>query len=258
MTFEEYVARSSRWVWDVIGYARTQQVRMGEDALTSLVVLGVGALEVKGARVFDMRAGEHEHGADVALWLEVRGNTWAGVAIQVKKAKLRSGTGFYEKLGHTVGGRRQVDILIDYAVHEHMTPLYALLNDAASMGACRRLGTSCCSVWDDGWAGCTVVDAAVVKQALAKRGRRTTAWIHGRGRAEAARCALCRCVREDAAGFKATALRSRELPEDVQALLESSDATVGPSSMRLEKALSEDGPPGPAFVVVVPIDRDAV
>lgn len=238
----------------MLGSSRDHAVRFGEDAVTSAVVLGLKEWGPPGVRIVDARSREHEHGADVELWLQLDG-AWHGYVIQAKKATVRKGRGVYESLGHRVGGVRQVDLLMTYARLHGLVPLYAFFNFDEAMPTAWVPRTTCCSAWTEPLAGCTVVPATLVAHALTTRGGRSVRWLHRAGHAQAARCALCRCGTVGSMGVVANIVGLKALPERVRKLVMESEVHEEggwPSASDPDDAAL----PGPAFMVVAPQSPD--
>jgi hypothetical protein len=90
--------------------------------------------------------------------------------------RLRFPDDLYDALGHKVGARRQVEILIDYAKANQAVPLYCLYNATDESHPERYW--HCNRPFELEQLGCTVAPAHAVRRSLSTRGQRTFQGVH--------------------------------------------------------------------------------
>lgn len=172
--------------WLTLDNAHRREIAFGEDAVTSVNLLALAGLTGRAVVVEDTRADEHHTGCDFELWIRAHRWQWMGYAVQAKKVSAR--TGRYEKLGHTVNGQRQIDILSGYARKREITPVYCFFS---GMRPVTRW--NCQLPQADDQLGCMVTPMRVVENALKIRGARSFSWMHRQPESVPWRC-LVTCM----------------------------------------------------------------
>ena len=112
----------------IVDYA-SRGIRVTEDALTFQVLTGLqDSTPTLGIHDFGGTSVESRTGADWEWWIEGEGH-WFNFLVQAKRLRTfgkRRGYG----LGHLVGGRRQVDLLVRESLRRGVPAMYALYNPA--------------------------------------------------------------------------------------------------------------------------------
>lgn len=257
----------SGWTWDVLETAYLQQVRFGEDAVTSMLAVAINRFGPRGARVVDVRTREPSDGADVEVWFVQEHERACGFSVQAKMvdAGPKCG-GSYRHLDHPSGSTyKQVDRLISTSARIGTTPVYAFYNHQLALPEYGIGLRGCGRGARHDQLGCTVVHAFVVRSALrgGRRGWKRMARFHGpSGPAIPLRCSVCTCApakRPPRRWLRAPWLD--RLPNRVRTLLDVG-RTIGDEArdprwddppyedMRRARLLEVEG--RPKFLVVVP------
>jgi len=179
----EILARST---WRTLARAHRRRILFGEDAITSINLNTLASLP-KTVVAEDTRVHEVTKGCDFELWIGSDSYGWFRYAIQAKKLRVSSST--YAKLAYAVGGRKQIDLLEQYANANRAAALYCFYNYSQ-----RAHGWACGLSPDPEQLGCSVTPLRVVRSSLIGRGRRNFSWIHNQPETLPWRC-LVRCPR---------------------------------------------------------------
>jgi hypothetical protein len=214
----EILARST---WRTLDRSHRRRVLFGEDAVTSINLNAIASLR-STVVAEDTRANEATRGCDFELWIGNDPNGWRRHAVQAKKLTVSSSR--YSTLGHVVGGTKQIDILDRYAKANRAAALYCFYNYFT-----RAHGWNCTLPVDTEQLGCSVTPSAVVRKALAGRGRRNFSWIHRQRATLPWRC-LVRCP------LLAASSTAPRQPEEWPALETYQHKQLPPSLRRLREA----------------------
>jgi hypothetical protein len=192
--------------WYTIIRASRNRIAFGEDAITSINLNAIVSLNNLSIAVEDTRVDEARKGCDFELWIGSDPEGWSRYAVQAKKISVRPRR--YERLTHKVNGRRQIDILHDYAKRVRAAPLYCFYNFSNVVSA-----WNCALRRDEPQLGCMVTPAAVVEQALNLRRSRNFGWMHRQPETIPWRC-LITCPRDHEHKFSTYAPSRWIAPED--------------------------------------------
>lgn len=158
--------------WDSISSAFRHKISYGEDAITSINLLSLKNQEKYNIVIQDTRSQEFEKGCDFEFWIGNDVSGWNRFSIQ---AKMITSGEQYRKLGHTVRGKLQIDVLNDYSILNGLIPLYCFYNYSRKMKA---LSSGCPKANNIREFGCSISPLKVVKKAMNIRGARNFKWIH--------------------------------------------------------------------------------
>ena len=166
--FEQIAATT----WDTLESAHRNHFQFGEDAITSV---NLHTFVNSSSRILafeDTRAVEAKKGCDFELWIGTDQKGWYRYAAQAKKIDVR--TRRYGKLKHMVGGQRQIDILNTYAKDVRAMPIYCLYSYASNV----RYWNCTTTKMKKTQLGCMITPAAVIEEAMSRRGGQTFASLH--------------------------------------------------------------------------------
>ena len=243
----------ARATWRLLDRSRSNRVLIGEDAITS-INLNLLASSVADIAFEDTRIDEARRGCDFDLWIGSDARGWARYAVQAKKLTISKDT--YSRLSHSVRGRRQIDILEEYARLNRAAATYCFYNYS------RQPHEWVCGLRRESeQLGCSITTLGSVRQSLATRGGRSFTWMHSRHDTLPWRC-LVTCPRllghSSTCGTHTWPERDSHLhpklpeslkrlgePEDLSSLYQSSDLFSQETSLR------------PARLVVINLDEDA-
>lgn len=219
----ELLEHLSRQTWDRIEDGYRLGIRQGETALTDTLLLEIARARLPSMRIIKTaHAAERSQGTDWEWWVGSRRHGWIRYAIQAKKISFPHDT--YQMLGHKVGSRLQVDLLLDYARANQSVALYCLYNatdepDVDHYWHCRL-------DFEREQMGCTIAPAETIKKCLSKRGERTFKGVHGDHRVLPLRC-IVKCPDI----LRAYSVRSSSASQKIRLpfLAEDEFATIHPS-----------------------------
>ena len=214
--------------WENLREANLLAVRFGEETITDTLML---ALRRKGFLTFKQTSlrDEPAFGTDFECWVGADGTGWIGYAIQAKKLDFRKGT--YRGFGHRVHstGKRQIEILKDYAKGRRLTPRYCLYSYRPSVTS--KLLCCCSRSFGEAELGCTLTPLATIEKALASSGHKDFYSLQSDKRTVPWRClAICpklteslrsNHVRPDALSplLDNDTIIHRQLPSDITRLI---------------------------------------
>ena len=166
-TLDVLLEKLAQNTWENLREAKALSVRFGEETITDTLML---QLRRRGFSVFKQTSlhDEAKFGTDFECWVGSDSTGWVGYAIQAKKLGFR--TGIYQNLGHVVKGpgRRQIDILEDYARNRGMTARYCLYSHSPRVP---NAFLSCCSrSFPEAELGCTITPPGTIESAIATPG----------------------------------------------------------------------------------------
>lgn len=173
--------------WDTIEVAHKAKVILGEDAITSMVLMKIATSVRSTLFIRDTRPRERFIGADFELWIESVQGKWLRYAVQAKKIDFK--TGRYNSLAHQLPSAPftpQIDLLQNYAVTARATALYCFYNNSN-----KPFRWNCSKPSNKKQLGCSVAPLSVVRAALKKRGGRSFEEIHKSPRTFPWRCLVC-------------------------------------------------------------------
>lgn len=167
--------RLGRWTWDRLKEGEKLSVRQGEVTLTESLLLEIRVRSPRHARVFKVPVSwEPVTGSDFDLFVKFRDNQWARFVVQAKR--LNAAGSRYDSLGHSVGGRPQIELLRTFSLATGAYPLYSLYNYLEISKP--LLYWHCSKKLDRRLFGWTVTPASVVASALSQHGCRNFSFIH--------------------------------------------------------------------------------
>jgi hypothetical protein len=184
MNAVELLEALARSTWHTLDRSHRRRIRFGEDAVTSIMLNTLASLP-NTIVAEDTRVNEATKGCDFELWIGDDRQGWRRYAVQAKKLTVASSR--YLALGHVVAGTKQIEILDRYANANRAAALYCFYNYSTRMH-----GWNCSLPSASEQLGCSVTPSAVVRKALAGRGRRNFSWIHQQRATLPWRC-LVRC-----------------------------------------------------------------
>lgn len=231
----ELLENLSRQTWDRIRDGHRLGIRQGETALTDTLLLEIARARLPSMRIIKTpHAAERSQGTDWEWWVGSRSHGWIRYAIQAKKISFPRDK--YQMLGHKVGPRLQVDVLLDYATANQAVALYCLYNatDEPDVGSYWH----CSLDFEREQLGCTVAPAATIKKCLSKRGKRTFKGIHSDFRVLPLRC-IVKCPAILGAYMERPSGAPQRIP--LPFLGEKETATIHPSLPRGLEGAMETG-----------------
>lgn len=164
----ELLARST---WRTIRSTSDNEIRFGEDAITSCILATLASARTNTVVFEDTRNDESLKGCDFELWIGSDSHGWHRYAVQAKKIQVKQGR--YSSLNHKVGKKRQIDILMQYASTNSAVPLYCFYNYRPD-----HVPWNCCQCREDEQIGCSIATANSVRKNLAVKGGMTFTRIH--------------------------------------------------------------------------------
>ena len=156
-----------RTTWTALGTCHSNRIILGEDAITTLLLVNI-ATRLNGRVIYsDTRPFESSSGCDFELLIGAARSGWWRYAVQAKRVGIPNGR--YASLNHKVGGsgKDQKDILEAYAKGVRAKPLYALYNYLVPPPGLY-----------DHLFGITIAPLSVVRRATSTRGGQCFNWIH--------------------------------------------------------------------------------
>lgn len=128
--YEELLAHASCVVWRKLAQYRKHRVPVREDALTSelLLTLAKGAPSGDRLTLFDTSNIEGKFGADFEIWVRLGERQWRGYVVQAKKVEPDDPQkrAVVRRFGHRVGGRYQMEVLLEHAREVNALAVHAL------------------------------------------------------------------------------------------------------------------------------------
>lgn len=128
--YEELLAHASSVLWRKLAQYRRYRVPVREDALTSelLLTLAKGAPSGDRLTLFDTSNIEGKFGADFEIWVRLGERKWRGYVVQAKKVEPDDpqSRAVVRRFGHRVGGRYQMEVLLEHAREVNALAVHAL------------------------------------------------------------------------------------------------------------------------------------
>jgi hypothetical protein len=213
----------SRQTWDRIRDGHSLSIRQGESAITDTLLLEIARASLPSMKILKTsQAEECSKGTDWEWWVGSRRHGWLRYAIQAKKIFFPRDT--YQMLGHKVGSRLQVDVLLDYATANQAVALYCLYNATDAPDVDRYW--HCTLKFERKQLGCTLAPAETIKRCLSMRGKRTFKGVHSDLRVLPWRCIVkCPAILDAYSRRSSNASKKVRLPF----LNENELATIHPS-----------------------------
>jgi hypothetical protein len=177
--------------WEAIENAYENRISLGEDAITSINLLGLKNASLPNLAIADTRPDESTKGCDFEFWIGNSKSGWLRYAIQAKKISVSSNR--YESLNHSVGDVPQIDILERYSRANRAISLYCLYNFSNRSPVS---STSCPKYRDIKEFGCSITPSSTVKISISTWGAKNFNWFHARPETLPWSC-LVRCPKID-------------------------------------------------------------
>ncbi|MDD9885228.1 MAG: hypothetical protein OXU62_11995 [Gammaproteobacteria bacterium] len=182
----------SHRTWFLLKLSQRPDVRLGEETLTDFLVIHLLLNPYNAVRVLPvMKPEEANNGADLMIY--VRKDRIRAHKYVVQAKKLHPTYGQYRTLNRDAGksGRKQIDVLEEYAVECDAVPLYLLYNhiEEPIEGYSKywHCGIECL---DETQFGCTLVPSWHIRDAIDVRGSRNFHCVHLNDSALPWRCAF--------------------------------------------------------------------
>ena len=155
--------------WKALELCHARSIVLGEDAITSLLLVNLDSRLRATVLYQDTRPQESLCGCDFELLIGTPSKGWLRFAVQAKRISIPNER--YPKLNHKVGTAKvdQKRILERYASRVKALPVYALYNFLDSPGPRAGAGH-----------GITIAPLSVIDDATTTRGGQCFKWIHDR------------------------------------------------------------------------------
>ena len=166
-TLDSLLRTLARDTWENLCEANRLSIRFGEETITDTLLL---ALRRRGFTVFKQTRlhNEAKYGTDFECWVGSDNTGWVGYAMQAKKLQFSTRT--YGSLGYVVkgSGKRQIDILKQYAQRRGLTPRYCLYSHSFDVE--QALLHCCTRSFSEEELGCTLAPIWSVESAINTHG----------------------------------------------------------------------------------------
>ena len=176
--------QAANHTWNMLKACHYLGICVGEDAITTNILVAL-SLNVPGTTVvFDTRPIEPFAGCDFELYVGSNSMGWNGFAVQAKRLTISNGS--YASLNHSNALGPQIDLLDNYAYLLGIEPIYLFYNTltAHTPGLCSHS-------YPIEQIGCTVTPSSVVRSAISTYGGRKYSWIHSKPGTMLFRCITC-------------------------------------------------------------------
>ena len=200
--------------WHMLKTCHYLGISVGEDAITTNLLVALSLSVPTTTVVFDTRPIEPFAGCDFELYVGSNATGWRGYAVQAKKLTISNGS--YGSLNHSNALGLQIDLLDSYAHYLGIDPIYLFYNTLTphTTGLCTH-------AYPLEQIGCTVAPSSVVRTALATYGGRKYSWIHSKPSTMLFRCLVCHAPIQLKNSFPSGNIVHEQLPQRVLQILES-------------------------------------
>ena len=206
--------QAAEHTWHFLKTCHYLGISVGEDAITTNLLVGLSLNAPTTTVVYDTRPIEPFAGCDFELYVGSNVNGWRGYAVQAKKLSISNGS--YASLNHSNAIGSQIDLLDSYAQAMGIDPIYLFYNTLTSHTA-----GLCTQPYPLEQIGCTVSPSSIVRTALATYGGRKYTWIHSKPSTMLFRCLVCHGSSSHHRSPSTASSVLEHLPNRVQRILES-------------------------------------